>query len=88
MMKKLSDGTYVVNTTTLANDVDGYQGTTHVEILCLMSFLCYVLSAHLRFRLLHRHACAHHFAVDGRVFAVLQKDRLDVTANGAGGTTE
>lgn len=32
VMKKLSDGTYVVNTTTLANDVDGYQGTTPVEI--------------------------------------------------------
>lgn len=32
VMKKLGDGTYVVNTTTLADDVDGYQGTTPVEI--------------------------------------------------------
>ncbi len=32
VMKKLEDGTYVVNTTTLAEDVKGYQGTTPVEI--------------------------------------------------------
>lgn len=32
VMKKLEDGTYVVNTTTLAEDVKGYQGATPVEI--------------------------------------------------------
>lgn len=32
IMKKLSDGTYVVNTTKLAQNVEGYQGTTPVEI--------------------------------------------------------
>jgi len=32
VMKKQSDGTYVVNTTTLANDVIGYNGPTPVEV--------------------------------------------------------
>ena len=32
VMKKEKDGTYVVNTTTLANDVEGYNGTTPVEV--------------------------------------------------------
>jgi electron transport complex protein RnfG len=32
VMKKESDGTYVVNTTTLAEDVEGYKGPTPVEI--------------------------------------------------------
>ena len=32
VMKKEKDGTYVVNTTTLAQDVEGYNGTTPVEI--------------------------------------------------------
>ncbi|MBO4673099.1 MAG: FMN-binding protein [Bacteroidaceae bacterium] len=32
VMKKLSDGTYVVNTTTLADDVNGFKGKTPVEI--------------------------------------------------------
>ena len=32
VMKKLSDGTYVVNTTTLAGDVEGYMGATPLEI--------------------------------------------------------
>ena len=32
VMKKQSDGTYVVNTTTLAKDVKGYKSTTPVEI--------------------------------------------------------
>ncbi len=32
VMKKNSDGTYVVNTTTLAKDVKGYLGTTPLEI--------------------------------------------------------
>jgi len=32
VMKKLSDGTYVVNTTTLADDVDGYNAPTPVEV--------------------------------------------------------
>ena len=31
VMRKEKDGTYVVNTTTLANDVDGYAGPTPVE---------------------------------------------------------
>ena len=33
VMKKEKDGTYVVNTTTLAKDVEGYNGTTPVEPL-------------------------------------------------------
>lgn len=32
VMKKEKDGTYVVNTTTLAQDVEGYNGTTPLEI--------------------------------------------------------
>lgn len=32
VMKKQSDGTYVVNTTTLAKDVKGHKSTTPVEI--------------------------------------------------------
>ena len=32
VMKKEKDGTYVVNTTTLALDVEGYNGPTPVEI--------------------------------------------------------
>ena len=32
VMKKEKDGTYVVNTTTLAQDVEGYNGSTPVEI--------------------------------------------------------
>lgn len=32
IMKKEKDGTYVVNTTTLAKDVEGYNGTTPVEV--------------------------------------------------------
>ena len=32
VMKKEKDGTYVVNTTTLAQDVEGYNGPTPVEI--------------------------------------------------------
>lgn len=32
VMKKEKDGTYVVNTTTLADDVEGYNGTTPLEI--------------------------------------------------------
>ena len=32
VMKKEKDGTYVVNTTTLAHDVEGYNGPTPVEI--------------------------------------------------------
>ncbi len=32
VMKKLPDGTYVVNTTTIAKDVNGYNGATPVEI--------------------------------------------------------
>ena len=32
VMKKTSDGTYIVNTTTLAQDVEGYNGPTPVEI--------------------------------------------------------
>ena len=32
VMHKEKDGTYVVNTTTLANDVDGYAGPTPVEV--------------------------------------------------------
>ena len=32
VMKKEKDGTYIVNTTTLAQDVDGYNGPTPVEI--------------------------------------------------------
>lgn len=32
VMCKEKDGTYVVNTTTLANDVDGYAGPTPVEV--------------------------------------------------------
>ena len=32
VMKKEKDGTYVVNTTTLAKDVEGYNGTTPVEV--------------------------------------------------------
>lgn len=32
VMRKEKDGTYVVNTTTLANDVDGYAGSTPVEV--------------------------------------------------------
>ena len=32
VMKKEKDGTYVVNTTTLAEDVEGYKGPTPVEI--------------------------------------------------------
>lgn len=32
VMKKEKDGTYIVNTTTLAQDVEGYNGTTPVEI--------------------------------------------------------
>jgi len=32
VMKKEKDGTYVVNTTTLAQDVDGYNGPTPLEI--------------------------------------------------------
>ncbi len=32
VMKKLGDGTYVVNTTSLADDVQGYMSTTPVEI--------------------------------------------------------
>ena len=32
VMKKEKDGTYIVNTTTLAQDVEGYNGTTPLEI--------------------------------------------------------
>ena len=32
VMKKEKDGTYIVNTTTLATDVEGYNGTTPVEV--------------------------------------------------------
>ena len=32
VMKKEGDGTYIVNTTTLAEDVEGYKGSTPVEI--------------------------------------------------------
>lgn len=32
VMKKEKDGTYVVNTTTLAKDVEGYNGPTPVEV--------------------------------------------------------
>ena len=32
VMKKEKDGTYVVNTTTLAKDVEGYNGSTPVEV--------------------------------------------------------
>ena len=32
VMRKDKDGTYVVNTTTLAKDVDGYNGPTPVEV--------------------------------------------------------
>ncbi len=32
VMKKEKDGTYVVNTTTLAKDVEGYNGTTPIEV--------------------------------------------------------
>ncbi|MBQ3700650.1 MAG: FMN-binding protein [Prevotella sp.] len=32
VMRKEKDGTYVVNTTTLAQDVEGYQGPTPVEV--------------------------------------------------------
>lgn len=32
VMKKEKDGTYIVNTTTLAQDVEGYNGTTPVEV--------------------------------------------------------
>ena len=32
IMRKEKDGTYVVNTTTLANDVEGYAGPTPVEV--------------------------------------------------------
>ena len=32
VMKKEKDGTYVVNTTTLASDVEGYNGPTPVEV--------------------------------------------------------
>ena len=31
-MTKMADGSYVVNTTTLANDVKGYRGTTPLKI--------------------------------------------------------
>ena len=37
VMRKEKDGTYVVNTTTLANDVDGYAGPTPVEVLKCIS---------------------------------------------------
>ena len=32
VMRKVKDGTYVVNTTTLAQDVEGYAGPTPVEV--------------------------------------------------------
>lgn len=32
VMKKKKDGTYIVNTTTLAQDVEGYNGPTPLEI--------------------------------------------------------
>ena len=32
VMKKEKDGTYVVNTTTLGKDIEGYNGTTPVEV--------------------------------------------------------
>ena len=32
VMRKEKDGTYVVNTTTLAKDVKGYMGATPVEV--------------------------------------------------------
>ena len=32
VMRKEKDGTYVVNTTTLAQDIDGYLGPTPVEV--------------------------------------------------------
>lgn len=32
VMKKEKDGTYIINTTTLAQDVEGYNGTTPLEI--------------------------------------------------------
>ena len=32
VMRKEKDGTYVVNTTTLAHDVEGYNGPTPVEV--------------------------------------------------------
>ena len=32
VMRKEKDGTYIVNTTTLANDVEGYNGATPIEV--------------------------------------------------------
>ena len=32
VMRKEKDGTYIVNTTTIANDVEGYAGPTPVEV--------------------------------------------------------
>ena len=32
VMRKEKDGTYIVNTTTLAQDVEGYNGSTPVEV--------------------------------------------------------
>jgi electron transport complex protein RnfG len=32
VMKKEKDGTYIINTTTLAQDVEGYSGPTPVEV--------------------------------------------------------
>ena len=32
VMRKEKDGTYIVNTTTLAQDVEGYNGPTPVEV--------------------------------------------------------
>lgn len=32
VMKKEKDGTYIINTTTLAKDVDGYNGPTPLEV--------------------------------------------------------
>ena len=38
VMKKEKDGTYVVNTTTLAQDVEGYNGPTPVDNIYNDSF--------------------------------------------------
>ncbi len=32
VMTKTADGTYIINTTTLASDVEGYAGTTPMEV--------------------------------------------------------
>ena len=44
VMTKQADGTYVVNTTTLAKDVKGYAGTTPVEIYILKNKIVKVVA--------------------------------------------